>query len=140
MLIQSHPSIRRTLTMMILYLPLGACTSSQLGPERLLDIAPPGGVLITVENQHVQDMRVYLLRGTASISLGSVRTLERRTFVLSSALVGHGGTVRLIADPLGSQQTFTSETIPAALGDHVTWSLAPSLRLSRFFVRRVAGG
>jgi hypothetical protein len=81
-------------------------------------------------------MRVCLVRGSTPITLGSVGTMERRTFALSTALLGHSGTIRLMADPLGSRQTFTSELIPAVAGDHVRWTLAPSLALSRFSIRR----
>jgi len=88
----------------------------------------------------VQDMRIYLIRGSAPIALGSVGTMEQRTFALPTAVLGHSGTIRLMADPLGSRATFTSDYIPAAPGDHVRWILAPSLTLSRISVRRVAGG
>lgn len=118
-----------------LSLPLGACTSSQLGAHKPLDKPTPGGALITVTNGHVQDMRVYLIRGSTPIPLGSVSTLERRTFAVPTSQLGHTGTVRLMVDPLGSRQTFTSDWIPAVAGDHVEWSLAPNLKLSRVSVR-----
>jgi len=116
-------------------LPLGACTSSQLGAYKPLDSPTPGGALITVENHHVLDMRVYLIRGSTPIPLGSVGTLERRTFVVPSSEFGHNGAVRLMADPLGSTQTFTSELVSAVPGDHVQWTLESNLKLSRLSVR-----
>lgn len=123
-----------------LSLPLGACMSSQLGADRPLDSPTPGGALVTVENRHVLDMRVYLIRGSTPIPLGSVSTLERRTFVVPSSLLGHSGTLRLMADPLGSTATFTSDWIPAAPGDWVEWKLEPNLRLSHFSVRSAMAG
>lgn len=92
-----------------------------------------------MENRHVQDMRVYLIRGYTPIPLGSVGTLERRTFTLPTSMIGHGGTIQLMADPLGSRRTYTSDPIHAVPGDHVRWTLAPSLALSSFSVRRVVG-
>jgi hypothetical protein len=65
--------------------------------------------------------------------------MERRTFPLPTAMIGHAGTIRLMADPLGSRGTFISDFIPASPGDHVRWTLAPSLTLSRFTVRRAVG-
>ncbi len=120
-------------------LPLGACMSSRSGADGPPDRPAPRGALITVQNQHVQSMRVYLLRGGTSILLGSVDTLERRTFVVSTSMLGHSGTVRLAVHPLGSVGAFTSPLIPAAPGDLVEWRIAPSLKLSTFTVRRVAG-
>lgn len=137
-----HPTPRLALAVLLTIstLPLGACMSSQLGAARPLDNPPaPGGALVTVENRHVQSMRVYLVRGATPIPLGSVDTLERRTFAVPTSVLGHSGTLRLMADPLGAADTFVSPTIQAAPGDHVEWSLAPSLRLSTFSVRRVAG-
>lgn len=119
---------------------LCACTHLQPGTSEPLRDPTPGGALLTVENRHVQDMRVYLIRGSTPIPLGSVGTLERRTFTLSTALLGHDGTMRLMADPLGSRATYVSGVIPATPGDHVRWILAPSLALSSFSVRRLAGG
>lgn len=124
-----------------LTLSLWACTSSsQLWAGRPGDAPAPRGALLTVENQHVQDMRVYLIRGSTPIALGSVGTMERRTFALPTAVLGNSGSIRLMADPLGSRGTFTSDYIPAIAGDHVRWTLAPSLALSRFTVRHVVGG
>ena len=100
-----------------------------------MDGGDPGGVLLTVTNSHVQDMRIYLLRGTTRIPLGSVSTGERRTFTLPTAMIGHGGAIRLGADPLGDRHMHESEVIPVGLGDQVEWRLAPSLSLSSFWVR-----
>lgn len=118
-------------------LPLGGCSSSKLREGGFRDTVTPGGALVTVDNQHVLTMRVYLVRGTLPIPLGSVDTLERRTFVLPTSILGHGGALRLMADPLGSRATFTSEWIQAGPGDHVEWKLASSLGLSTFSVRSV---
>lgn len=132
------PQPLRLLAIVIL-IPLGACSSSQRGPYGSLDAPPPGGVLVTVENSHVLDMRVSLLRGGVRMPLGVVATLERRTFAVPSSMVGHSGTVRLLADPIGSPHAIASDHIPAALGDRVTWSLLPNLSLSHHTVRRAMG-
>jgi hypothetical protein len=95
----------------------------------------PGGALLTIENHHVQDIRVYLIRASTPIPLGSVGTMERRTFAVPTSQLGHRGTIRLMADPLGSTQTFTSDWVPAAPGDHVEWTLQANLKLSRVSVR-----
>ncbi len=135
----SAPSIPRcaapVLFTLLMLLPASACSS--LRPA--LEAAPPDRIRhharVTVQNQHVQDMRVYLVRGTTSVPMGFVATLETRTFRVPASLLGHSGTVRLMADPLGSARTFTSPAIPAGPGDQVLWTLAPNLRLSTFTVR-----
>jgi hypothetical protein len=127
-------------TLTLSTLLLWACASSQLEAHGPSDAPVPGGALVTVENQHVQDMRIYLVRGSVPIALGSVGTMEQRTFAVPTVVLGHSGTIRLMADPLGSRATFTSDYIPATPGDHVRWTLAPRLGLSHFSVRRVVGG
>lgn len=133
-----HPKThfaRHALAAILLSLPLGACMSSQLGAHKPLDRPTPGGALVTVQNQNVLDVRVYLIRGSTPIPLGSVGTLERRTFVIPSSQLGHSGSLRLMADPLGSTQTFVSDWISAVPGDLVEWRLEPNLKLSRVSVR-----
>jgi len=116
-------------------LPLGACASSQLGANSPLDKSAPGGALVTVENLNPQAMRVYLLRGATPIPLGSVETLERRTFIVPTAVLGRTGQLRLMADPLGSRAAYTSDWIQASPGDLVEWKLTANLKLSAFSVR-----
>ena len=122
-------------------LPLVGCSAIQLRPGTgALDGQPPGGVLVSVENHHVLDVRIYVVRGTTLIPLGTVGTLERRTFALPSGLAGGFGTLRLAADPVGSAEMHGSPEIAADVGDHVEWRLEANLRMSRFDVRRAAGG
>lgn len=126
---------RLTVLLITWSLPLGACSSSQLGAYQPLDGRAPGGVSLIVTNGHVQDMRIYLLRGATRIPLGSLSTGERRAFALPTAMIGHTGVIRLGADPLGSRDMYESELIPVGLGEQVEWRLAPSLGLSSYSVR-----
>jgi hypothetical protein len=105
--------------------------------------AAPRGALITVSNDHVQDVRVYFVREGMRIPLGSLTTGERRSFGVPSSILGAAGRFRLQVDLLGDARTFTSEWIPAAKGDHVEWFVGHSLPLSHFTVRPLiprAGG
>lgn len=61
--------------------------------------------------------------------------MARRTFAVPTSQLGHQGAIRLMADPLGSTQTFTSDWVPVAPGDHVEWTLEANLKLSRVSVR-----
>lgn len=124
------------LTLILLILPLGACTSSRPGAEAPVDVASaPRGALVTVTNGHVQDVRVYVVRDGLQYALGSLTTGQRRSFGVPSSILGHGGRIRLRVDLLGDARTFTSTWIPATTGDHVEWSVGPRLSLSHFTVR-----
>jgi hypothetical protein len=126
--------------LMLSTLPLGACSSARRGARDPFDAPQPRGAILTVENQHVMDMRVYLVRGQTRFALGTVYSNQRQTFALPTSIVAQGGTVQLMADPIGSRNTYTSDFIPAWPGDHVRWTLAASLAFSHFTVRHVAGG
>lgn len=130
---------RTRLAVLIFSLPLGACTSSQLGAVRPLDNQASGGALITVENHNTETMRIYVVRETSRIPLGPVETLERRTFTVPTSILGHTGVLRLQADPLGSARVYTSRPIPAGPGDQVTWRIAHSPTLSTHSVQRISG-
>jgi hypothetical protein len=100
-------------------------------------VAPSGAesLMVEVYNDHVMDMRVYLVRGGTPIPLGSVGSAERRVFRISSAELGHTGYIRLMADPLGSRETYTSDVIQVVAGQRVEWRLAHALALSSVTVR-----
>ena len=121
-------------------IPLVGCSPIQLRPGNgALGGQSPGGVLVTVENHHAQDVRVYLIRGTTLIRLGTLGTLERRTFAVPTSMTGGFGTLRLAADPLGSGAIHGSPEIAAAAGDHVEWRLEANLGMSRHVVRHAKG-
>lgn len=121
-----------------LYLLLSAVSACapKAAPDPFRPV-PAGSVGITVEvvDDHVQDMRVYLVRGSTPIPLGSVGSGERRVFRVSPAELGQSGAIRLMADPLGSQDRFVTEPIQVAPGQRVIWRLAHRLSLSSVTVR-----
>lgn len=117
-------------------LPLGACTSSQLGASAPDTIALPRGALLTVESQHVMDMRVFLVRPGLRVRLGTLGTLERRTFSLSGVLLGNLGGFWIELVPLGSSDGYTTDWVPAAAGDRVSLRIAHRLPLSSVVVVR----
>jgi hypothetical protein len=94
-----------------------------------------GGITVEVVDDHVLDMRVYLVRGVTPIPLGSVGSGERRVFRVSAAELGQSGAIQLMADPLGSQDRFVTEPIQVAPGQRVAWRLAHRLSLSSVTVR-----
>ena len=122
--------------LMIGLLPLGACTSSQLGASAPDTIALPRGALLTVESQHVMDVRVFLVRPGLRVRLGTLGTLERRTFSVSSALLGSQGGFWIDLVPLGSTDSYRTDFVPAVAGDRVRLRIAHRLPLSSVVVSR----
>jgi hypothetical protein len=90
---------------------------------------------IRVNNYNWSDMTVYLVRNGARMRLGSVSSLEARTFNVPTSLLMSAGEVRLMADPIGSTRVFTSPPVLIAQGQIAEWRLENSLALSSFWIR-----
>ncbi len=90
-------------------------------------------VVVVVENRNWQDVTVYALRGGARVRLGTVTSMQTARFVLSTEMTG-STQLRLMADPVGSLETFTSEPVRVEPGDQVQWRLANQLVQSAIFV------
>jgi hypothetical protein len=107
----------------------GACaplTQSAAGPETR--------ATLLVENNNWADMNVFLVRDGMRTRVGSVPSLSRSLFVLSDAMVGGAGELRLLADPIGSSQVFVSQPIHVQPGQQVRFRLENNVQLSSYSV------
>jgi hypothetical protein len=111
---------------------LGACTPAtrnapveNWGVER---------TTMTVENNNWSDMTVYLLREGVRTRLGVVPSMGRSNFTLSSALIGGNGDLRVMADPLGSNQRWTSQPMLITPGSQIRFRLENNVNLSTYSV------
>lgn len=96
---------------------------------------PAEGIDLTVFNGHAMDISIYLLRGSSAIRLGTVTTLERRTFHLNPALMGSSTMLRLAADPVGSPRRVELRPVQVLEAHTVECSLAHDLKYTTFWVR-----
>jgi hypothetical protein len=111
---------------------LGACApateQAQLG-------APESQTTLVVENNNWSDMVIYLTRGASRARLGSVTSMGTAKFRISDAMSGGGyGEVRIIADPIGSERTYTSPVINIVPGSQVELTLQNNIQISSFSV------
>ncbi len=104
-------------------------------------VAPHGAnrktekIEVAVTNNNWMDMDVYVLRGSARMRLGSVTSMTGAVFEVPRGLnVGSEGNLRLLADPVGSSQTYISDPILVQPGSRVVWSLENTLPLSSYRV------
>lgn len=96
-------------------------------PETLVDVA----------NHNWSDITVYVLREgtTAKVRLGTVTSMQREQFSVPRAVIGSGGAIRLVADPIGSRQEFVTYPINVQPGQRVEWNVENNLRLSSWTIR-----
>lgn len=97
-----------------------ACSSTRRGDGAEL----ANRTTVTVDNQSFSDMTVYATRGQR-IRLGIATGHSKTTFTIPSSVLGGGGLIRFIADPIGSSRTSVSEEINVNPGDEIGLLIPP---------------
>lgn len=106
-----------------------ACLGTACGTRHAETETPPATeTTLRVENQAFLDMNVYVVRSGQRVRLGTVSGNSTRVFTLSQALVGLGGELQFLADPVGSPRIALSESIVVTPGDTVTLVIPPTVR------------
>ena len=93
--------------------------------------SPP--VTLLIENRNWADITIYAIRGGSRVRLGTVTSMNSAEFVIPAEVAGSGN-IRLLADPVGSTQTFLSEPVVVGPGEQIEWRLAQNLRQSALYV------
>ncbi len=105
-------------------------------PRKSDAVAPAAQAEVTVqvESHHWSDIVVYLMNGSQSQRLGLVAGLSSAEFVLPYRQLASGGKVRLRAQPVGGEESFTSEDVVIQIGQGLKWTLENNLRRSSLAV------
>jgi len=91
-------------------------------------------VRVYVQNNNWLDMRVYAVRGSTRLRIGTVRSQQGQFFELPTHMIEAGLHVQLQADPIGSDRVMTMPRVMINPGDIVEWNIENSLNLSRISV------
>lgn len=110
---------------------LGACAPAT---EQAQLNSPERETTLVVENNNWQDMTIYVLSGTQRSRVGSVSSMTTARFKLSSGITGNYGQLRLLADPIGSNRTFSLPLINVVPGAQVQVRLENNIGTSSFAV------
>jgi|SRR5438105_8948985 len=95
----------------------------------------PDTITIRVSNNNPLDMTVYAVNQSMRIRLGLVNTASTQRFTVSLHQISPTGELQLLADPIGSRRTLTSEAIHVFAGQAVEWILMADLRQSSLTIR-----
>ncbi|MGH7476164.1 MAG: hypothetical protein ACRELD_07735 [Longimicrobiales bacterium] len=90
---------------------------------------------LAVHNTHWEDVAIYLDRGGTLIKIGTVGSMQTRSFELDPAQVGSGRELRLVVEPRVSRQRHESIVFSVAAGRQIGWTIRPQLRLSSLVIR-----
>ena len=105
---------------------LSACAS---GGKRVSSGLESPPVSLTVTRQTWQDVHDCAIRGSARYRLGAGGGTSSATLRIPSSLVAHGD-LRLMADPIGSNDVYVRDVFPLAPEQRVLLTVAPRMRLS----------
>lgn len=114
----------------------GGCSSSREPVEEPAGLSDQ--VELEVSSQHRSDVTVYAEGRGPRVRLGVVETMGNRTFMVPQDVMNGDGSMRLIADPIGSSRPHQTGDILIQRGDFVEWVLASQISLSSYSVRRGA--
>jgi hypothetical protein len=120
-------SIRAALT--VLVMTSSGCVKHSVIPDE------PDTITIRVSNNNSLDMTVYAVNQTMRVRLGLVNTASTQRFTVSLHQISPTGELQLLADPVGSRRTLTSEAIHVFAGQAVEWTLQADLRQSSLVIR-----
>jgi len=109
---------------------LAACAS---GANRVSSNPELQPISLTVTNQNWLDVDVFVVHGTTRYRVGEVGGNGSATLSIPSSLVVNGQ-VQLLADPVGSTETYLSDMITVAPDEKVQLTVAPRMRMSSFAV------
>ena len=109
---------------------LAACAS---GASRISSRAELQPISLTVTNQNWLDVNVFVVEGNSRFRVGQVGGNGSAMLSIPSSLVVNGQ-VRLLADPIGSSDTYMTDMISVAPDEKVQLTVAPRMRMSSFAV------
>lgn len=80
---------------------------------------------VTVDNQALLDMTIYVFSGSQRIRLGTATGLGKTVMTLPNSIVFGASSLRFQADPIGGSRTPLSETINVSEGDDILLRIPP---------------
>lgn len=119
---------RAVVTALLLLAPAG-CFKRSIIPDE------PDVIVVRVSNNNPLDMTVYAVNQSMRVRLGTVSTATTQRFTLNLHQISPTGDLQLLADPVGSRRTLTSEQIHVFAGQAVEWTLQADLRQSSLVIR-----
>ncbi len=77
------------------------------------------GATVKVSSHHFLDINMYVVKDGQRLRLGTVRGTGTETFRIPASFLRTGGTLRFIADPIGSSETVFDQSYDLLPGDEI---------------------
>jgi len=112
----------------------GGCAQKNTDLADVGDANGSAAPLLVVENNKWLDVNVYAVRNGTRHRLGTVTSLQTERFRLPSWVTTGAAEVRLLIDPVGSEQVHLTEPILLTEGSRIVFKVADYLPLSAYSV------
>lgn len=99
-------------------------------PEEEAVAASNAEIAIQVNNHNFLDITIYLIHNGGRLRVGIATGTSSATFFLNPRVIGHGGELRLLGDPIGSSEQVFTETLHVQPGSYIEWTLESNLQRS----------
>jgi hypothetical protein len=126
--------VRGAIAVLAVSLAVGACGPAKDGSGRSTGPAEQRSTVV-VNNQNWADVRVYLVAGQQRIRLGSVPSMRTELFRVPISYARNGGTVRLMVQPMASNQVYTTEALQLGFGQQANLTVNNHLAVSNVSIR-----
>jgi hypothetical protein len=78
-----------------------------------------GGFALVLTNRHLLDVNIFLQHDGQADRIAMVNASSSKTMELPLYLLGQGGVIRLIAEPIGDDTRYTSDLLTVQAGQIV---------------------
>jgi hypothetical protein len=89
---------------------------------------------LRIENQNWLDVNIYVVHDGQRSRIGAATAARTTELMIPPSMLGQLGTIRLVADPVGSSTAITSPTVVVKEGTRLVWTLATDLSRSSLAV------
>ena len=99
-----------------------AVTMACSAPRENMDPEPQpnaGGFALVLTNRHLLDVNVFLQHDGQADRIAMVNASSSKTMELPLYMLGQGGVIRLIAEPIGDDTRYTSDLLTVQAGQIV---------------------
>lgn len=105
----------------ILLLAAAACTTAA-GRKHAADTPR---TTVSVDNQALLDMTIYVINGSQRLRLGTARGLNTTVLTIPPTVLFGASSLGFQADPIGGNRSPVSETISVSEGDEIVLRIPP---------------
>ena len=117
-----------------LFLALLACS----GPRQNMEPAPadnPNSFSLLLTNRHLLDVNIFLQHDGQADRIAMVNSSTSKVLELPLRMLGQGGAIRLIAEPIGDDTRYTTDLLTVQAGQVVVLNVETPIARSNYSIQ-----